>query len=107
MLEQKNAPESRQKPDEPYFLLKDHRGRDHWFMKNKQAEGEFYMASRDTDFVSLPLLTVSETAKYLGVGRKIVYQLLEFGEIRAVKRKGAVLIEKASIDSFRSSGKLT
>ena len=65
------------------------------------------MASHVTDFVSLPLLSVSETAKYLGVGRKIVYQLLEFGEIRAVKRKGAVLIEKASIDSFRSSGKLT
>ena len=50
------------------------------------------MASHDTDFVSLPLLTVSEAAKYLGVGRKIVYQLLEFGEIRAVKRRGAVLI---------------
>jgi excisionase family DNA binding protein len=70
-------------------------------------KGDFKLASHNTDFVSLPLLTVSETAKYLGVGRKIVYQLLEFGEIRAVKRKGAVLIEKASIDSFRSSGKLT
>ena len=65
------------------------------------------MASHDTDVVSLPLLTVSEASKYLGVGRKIVYQLLEFGEIRAVKRRGAVLIEKESVDSFRSSGKLT
>lgn len=65
------------------------------------------MASRDPDLVSLPLLTVSETAKYLGVGRKIVYQLLEFGELRAVKKRGAILIEKESIDSFRSSGKLT
>lgn len=65
------------------------------------------MASSNSDFVSLPLLTVSESAKYLGVGRKIVYQLLEFGEIRAVKNRGAVLIEKASLDSFRSSGKLT
>jgi excisionase family DNA binding protein len=65
------------------------------------------MASHDTDVVSLPLLTVSEAAKYLGVGRKIVYQLLEFGEIRAVKRRGAVLIEKESVDAFRSSGKLT
>ena len=65
------------------------------------------MAFHDTDVVSLPLLTVSEAAKYLGVGRKIVYQLLEFGEIRAVKRRGAVLIEKESVDAFRSSGKLT
>ena len=65
------------------------------------------MVSSNADFVSLPLLTVGESAKYLGVGRKIVYQLLEFGELRAVKNKGAVLIEKASLDSFRSSGKLT
>ena len=65
------------------------------------------MASSNADFVSLPLLTVGESAKYLGVGRQIVYQLLEFGELRAVKNKGAVLIEKASLDSFRSSGKLT
>ena len=65
------------------------------------------MTSSNTDFVSLPLLTVGESAKYLGVGRQIVYQLLEFGELRAVKNKGAVLIEKASLDSFRSSGKLT
>ena len=65
------------------------------------------MVSSDVEFVSLPLMTVSDSAKYLGVGRKIVYQLIEFGEIRAVKNKGAVLIEKASLDAFRSSGKLT
>ncbi len=65
------------------------------------------MVSSDADFFSLPLMTVGETAIYLGVGRKIVYQLLEFGEIRAVKHKGAVLVEKASLDAFRSSGKLT
>jgi excisionase family DNA binding protein len=58
-------------------------------------------------FVSLPLLSVSETATYMGVGKKVVYQLIEFGEIRAVKNKGAVLIEKASVDDFRASGKLT
>ena len=62
---------------------------------------------KNEGFVSLPLMTVSETAKYMGVGRKVVYQLIEFGEIRAVKNKGAVLIEKASVDAFRASGKLT
>ena len=62
---------------------------------------------KNDSFVSLPLMTVSETATYMGIGKKIVYQLIEFGEIRAVKNKGAVLIEKASIDAFRASGKLT
>lgn len=58
-------------------------------------------------YVRLPLMTVSETAEYMGVGKKIVYQLIEFGELNAVKDKGRVLIEKASVDRFRSSGKLT
>ena len=62
---------------------------------------------QQNNFVSLPLLTVSEAATYMGVGKKIIYQLIEFGEIRAVKNKGAVLIEKASVDTFRASGKLT
>ena len=52
-------------------------------------------------------MTVGETARYMGVGRKIVYQLIEYGQIRAVKNKGSVVIEKASIDAFRASGKLT
>ena len=52
-------------------------------------------------------MTVSETAKYMGVGRKIVYQLLEFGEITAIRKGGATLIEKVSVDAFRLSGKLT
>ena len=58
-------------------------------------------------YIALPLMTVGETARYMGVGRKIVYQLIEYGEIRAVKNKGSVVIEKASIDAFRASGKLT
>jgi excisionase family DNA binding protein len=56
---------------------------------------------------NLPLMTASETAQYMGVGKKIVYQLIEFGELNAVKNKGQVLIEKSSVDHFRSSGKLT
>lgn len=53
------------------------------------------------------LMTVGETASYMGVGKKIVYQLIEFGEIRAVRDRGAVLIEKESVDAFRAGGKLT
>ena len=58
-------------------------------------------------YVALPLMTVGETARYMGVGRKIVYQLIEYGEIRAVKNRGSVVIEKDSVDTFRASGKLT
>ena len=65
------------------------------------------MAIDRQKYVALPLMTVGETARYMGVGRKVVYQLIEFGEIRAVKNEGSVVIEKASIDAFRASRKLT
>lgn len=65
------------------------------------------MAELDKDFIHFPLLTVPEAARYLGVGRKIVYQLIEFDEIRAIKDKGTVMIEKRSLELFRNSGKLT
>jgi len=55
----------------------------------------------------MPMMTVSQAARYMGVGKKIIYQLIEFDEIRAVRERSAVLVEKKSLDEFRASGKLT
>jgi excisionase family DNA binding protein len=57
-------------------------------------------------FLAAPLLSVPEAAKYLGVGRKMVYELIERGEIAAVRTGGSTRIEKKSLDEFRASGKL-
>lgn len=54
-----------------------------------------------------PLLTVSEAARYLGIGRKVLYQLIEGGELKAVKLGRSVQVAKDSLDRFRASGKLT
>ena len=70
-----------------------------------RSNPEVFMAAKE--YVSAPLLTVGEAAKYLGVGRKIVYQLIERGEIKAVKVGGSVRIERKSLDAFIASGKLT
>ena len=51
-------------------------------------------------------MTVGDAAKYLGVGRKIIYQMIEFDQIRAVRENRAVLVEKRSLDEFRASGEL-
>ena len=59
------------------------------------------------NYIHLPLLTVGEAAKYLGVGRKVVYQLIEFEQIQSVRENSAILIEKRSLDLFRQSGILT
>jgi excisionase family DNA binding protein len=58
-------------------------------------------------YATSALLTVAEAAKYLGVGRKKIYELIEWGELRAVKLGRSVQIEKNSLDEFRASGKLT
>jgi excisionase family DNA binding protein len=59
-------------------------------------------------YVSAPLLTVGEAARYLGVGRKVIYQLMERGELTVLRRSGSEkLIEKKSLDEFRRRGGLT
>jgi len=62
---------------------------------------------KEDPYIYFPMMTVGEAAKYLGVGRKIIYQMIEFDQIRAVREKGAVLVEKKSLDRFRASGQLT
>ena len=57
--------------------------------------------------VTGPLLTVSEAAKYLGVGRRQVYRLIEEKEIEAVKLGRSIQVPQNSLDRFRASGKLT
>jgi excisionase family DNA binding protein len=64
-------------------------------------------SSHDDAYIHLPVLTVSEAAQFLGVGKKIIYQLIEFDEIRAVKDRGKILVEQKSLEAFRDSGKLT
>jgi excisionase family DNA binding protein len=62
---------------------------------------------KQDNYIHFPLLTVGDAAKYLGVGRKVVYQLIEFDQIRSVRENRAILIEKKSLDQFRNSGALT
>ena len=57
-------------------------------------------------FVSAPLLTIGEAARHMGVGRRVIYELIELGEITVVKAAGRVLVEKKSLDDFRAAGKL-
>jgi excisionase family DNA binding protein len=63
------------------------------------------MKTEQEEYIYFPLMTVSEAAKYLGVGKKMIYQLIEFNEIRAIKEQGTVMVEKMSLDNYRKSGK--
>ena len=54
-----------------------------------------------------PFLTIGDAARYLGVGRKILLQLIERGEITAVKHANTRMVEKAGLDAFRKKGTLT
>jgi excisionase family DNA binding protein len=62
--------------------------------------------SANHQFSEMPWLTVSEAARYMGVGKSIIYQLIEFGEVRAVRRKRAILVEQKSLEAYLESGRL-
>lgn len=51
-------------------------------------------------------ITVSDAARYLGVGKKVIYQLLEYGELRAAREHGKIIIDPCSLREFRTKGKL-
>jgi excisionase family DNA binding protein len=55
-------------------------------------------------YIYLPLMTVGEAAKYLGVGRKIIYQLIEYEQLKTVRNNGAIRIEKRTLNEIKSSG---
>ncbi len=58
-------------------------------------------------YEALPdLVTVSEAARYLGVGRRGVYQLLEYGELRAIRERSRIYIDPCSLREFREGGKM-
>jgi excisionase family DNA binding protein len=57
------------------------------------------------NFTYSTLITVPEAAKYLGLGRKMVYQLIEFGELRAVRKKGGVRVDKNSLVDYQESAR--
>jgi excisionase family DNA binding protein len=54
-----------------------------------------------TDFMSVP-----EAARYLGVGRKMVYQLLDNGDLAFTRERGAVRILTETVRAFRERGRL-
>jgi excisionase family DNA binding protein len=53
------------------------------------------------DFMSVP-----EAARYLGVGRKMVYQLIENGDLSFTRERGAVRILTETVVAFRESGRI-
>jgi len=52
------------------------------------------------------LVTVPEAAKFLGVGRKVVYQLLEHGVLRAIRQHSKIYIDRCCLYDFQKKGKM-
>jgi len=52
------------------------------------------------------LVTVPEAAKFLGIGRKVVYQLLDHGELRAIRKRSKILLDPCSLYDYQEKGKM-
>ena len=57
--------------------------------------------------ITLPeLVTIPEAAKFLGVGRKVVYQMLDSGILRAIRIKSKIFIDPCCLNEFHNRGKM-
>ena len=65
------------------------------------------MNSEEPDDDGFTYITVGEAARYLGVGRRIVYQLIDFGRVRAHRRRKMIMVDPQSLEEFRRSGRMT
>jgi excisionase family DNA binding protein len=54
-----------------------------------------------SEFMSVP-----ETARYLGMGRKMVYQLLDNGDLAFTRERGAIRILAESVVAFRGGERM-
>ena len=70
-------------------------------LENDQGEEE----SISEEFVSAPLLSISETARSLGIGRKELYRLIEGGEINTIRSGDSIRVEGKSLEAFKAGGK--
>jgi excisionase family DNA binding protein len=52
-------------------------------------------------------MSVADAARYLGVGRKVVYQLIEYDRVRAVRRRQVLMVDKESLEEFQRTGQTT
>ena len=59
----------------------------------------------DSKYIEVPVISVGDAARFIGVGKKVIYQLIEFDEIRAVREHGKIMIDRSSLEAFHDSGK--
>lgn len=68
-------------------------------------ERRLHMGKHQYRKSSEALMSVPEAAKYLGIGRKVVYDLIDWGELVAIRENGAIRIDRNSVRAFQDSGK--
>ncbi|MGC1402402.1 MAG: helix-turn-helix domain-containing protein [Thermodesulfobacteriota bacterium] len=57
------------------------------------------------EFVSAPLLSIPEAAKYLGIGRKDLYRLIDYGEINAIKAGDSLRVDMSTLEDIKTGSK--
>lgn len=55
---------------------------------------------------SSAFMSVPEAARYLGMGRKMVYQLLDNGDLAFTRERGAIRILADSVVAFREGERM-
>jgi excisionase family DNA binding protein len=62
--------------------------------------------NRKDHYNNAEYMSVPEAARHLGVGRKMVYQLLDNGALAYTRERGAIRILAEAVHSFRDGGRM-
>jgi excisionase family DNA binding protein len=64
------------------------------------------MNTFDSNHTAANTVSVPEAAQLLGIARRTVYDLIEWGELDAVRVRSALRIDRFSLERFQASGKI-
>ncbi len=70
-------------------------------IENEQTEKE----PEGEEFVAAPLLNISEASKFLGIGRKELYRLIDHGEIKTVKAGDSLRVAMSELEAVKDGSK--
>jgi excisionase family DNA binding protein len=59
----------------------------------------------EEELLAGPLLNISEASKFLGIGRKELYRLIDNGEIRTVKASDSLRLEMSQLEAVKTGVK--
>ena len=79
--------------------------KDYLINEGLRETGPVEEESGSENFSAGPLLNISEASRFLGIGRKELYRLIDQGEIRTVKAGDSLRVDRNELEAVKTGVK--